>query len=54
MSAIDPIAMLRPKRKITGMSAVLLPFTVGGTDGAKNLFGLYDDTINRLLAAIKD
>ena len=34
--------------------AVLLPFTVGGTDGAKNLFGLFDDTISRLLAAIKD
>jgi len=33
--------------------AVLLPFTVGGTDGAKNLFGLFDDTISRLLAAVK-
>ena len=28
---------------------VVLPFTVGGTDGAKDLFGLYDDTIARLL-----
>jgi zinc/manganese transport system substrate-binding protein len=28
-----------------------LPFTVGGTDGAKDLFGLFDDTIARLLAA---
>ena len=26
----DPIAMLRPRRKITGMSAILLPFTAGG------------------------
>ena len=33
--------------------AVTLPFTVGGTDGAKNLFSLYDDTLNRLLAALK-
>ena len=33
--------------------AVTLPFTVGGTDGAKDLFGLYDDTINRLLAGLK-
>ena len=33
--------------------AVTLPFTVGGTDGAKDLFSLYDDTINRLLAALK-
>ncbi|CAN5447192.1 dihydrodipicolinate synthase family protein [soil metagenome] len=27
MIAIDPIAMLRPKRKITGLSAILLPFS---------------------------
>jgi zinc/manganese transport system substrate-binding protein len=33
--------------------AVVLPFTVGGTDGAKDLFSLYDDTINRLLGALK-
>lgn len=33
--------------------AVLLPFTVGGTDEAKDLFSLYDDTIKRLLAAMK-
>ena len=26
----DPIAMLRPRRRITGISAVLLPFTSGG------------------------
>ena len=29
--------------------AVVLPFTVGGDDGAKDLFGLFDDTIARLL-----
>jgi dihydrodipicolinate synthase/N-acetylneuraminate lyase len=28
--AIDPIAMLRPRRKITGISAILLPFTAAG------------------------
>ena len=33
--------------------AVTLPFTVGGTDGAKDLFSLYQDTINRLLAGLK-
>lgn len=32
---------------------VLLPYTVGGTPEAKDLFGLFDDTINRLLAAVK-
>jgi len=32
---------------------VLLPFSVGGTAEAKDLFGLFDDTINRLEAAIQ-
>lgn len=30
------------------MKAVVLPFTVGGTAGARDLFGLFDDTIQRL------
>jgi zinc/manganese transport system substrate-binding protein len=29
---------------------VLLPYSVGGSDAAKDLFGLFDDTIQRLLA----
>ncbi len=33
--------------------AVTLPFTVGGTDQAKDLFGLFDDTLARLLAVAK-
>jgi zinc/manganese transport system substrate-binding protein len=33
-----------------GISVVKVPFTVGGTDGAKDLFGLFDDTVARLLA----
>ena len=33
--------------------AVMLPFTVGGTEAAKDLFGLFDDTIQRLLGALK-
>jgi zinc/manganese transport system substrate-binding protein len=32
---------------------VLLPYSVGGTPEAKDLFGLFDDTLNRLLAAAK-
>jgi zinc/manganese transport system substrate-binding protein len=36
-----------------GTPVVLLPFSVGGTPEAKDLFGLFDDTINRLLAADK-
>lgn len=35
----------------TGISAVLLPYTVGGTPEAKELFGLFDDTVQRLLKA---
>lgn len=33
--------------------AVVLPFTVGGSDQAKDLFSLFDDTIARLLEANK-
>jgi zinc/manganese transport system substrate-binding protein len=31
------------------VNPVTLPFTVGGTPGAKDLFGLFDDTVKRLL-----
>ena len=34
-----------------GVPAVKMAFTVGGTEGAKDLFGLFDDTVARLLAA---
>ena len=33
--------------------AVALPFTVGGDDRARDLFGLFDDTVQRLLDAAK-
>jgi zinc/manganese transport system substrate-binding protein len=33
--------------------ALMLPYTVGGTDRAKDLFGLFDDTLARLLAGAK-
>lgn len=32
----------------TGAPVVLLPYTVGGTPGAKDLYGLFDDTLKRL------
>jgi len=32
---------------------VTVPYTVGGTDKARDLFGLYDDTITRLLGAAR-
>ena len=33
-----------------GVPAVMLPYTVGGSDKAKDLFSLYEDTLARLLA----
>lgn len=37
----------------TKVGVVLIPFTVGGTEKAKDLFGLFDDTIARLAAVAK-
>ncbi len=37
----------------TGVPAITLPFTVGGDDKAKDLFGLFDSTIDKLLAVVK-
>lgn len=35
------------------ISPVVLPFTVGGSEQARDLFSLFDDTLRRLLAAAK-
>lgn len=35
----------------TGIRAVVLPYTAGGSERATDLFGLFDDTIARLLEA---
>ncbi len=35
------------------IAAVELPYTVGGSDGAKDLYGLFDDTIARLLKGMQ-
>ena len=37
----------------TKIPSVLVPFTVGGTEAAKDLFALYEDTLARLLAVAK-
>jgi len=37
--------------KNAGIPIVKIPFTVGGSDAAKDLYGLFDDTVARLLAA---
>jgi len=36
----------------TGVPAVMLPYTIGGSDAANSLTGLFDDTIRRLLAGL--
>jgi len=36
----------------TGIPAVMLPLTVGGSDGAQDLFGLFDDVLDRLLGIV--
>lgn len=37
-----------------GIPQVVLPYTVGGSERAKDLFGLFDDTVDRLLAAARE
>jgi len=37
----------------TGIPAVMLPTTVGGSPGAVDLFGLFDDILQRLLSALR-
>jgi len=37
----------------TKILAIMVPYTVGGTDAAKDLFSLYDDTLARLLTIAK-
>jgi len=36
-----------------GIPSVMLPFTVGGSDKAKDLFGYFDDVIARLVAPLQ-
>lgn len=37
----------------TGVKEVVIPFTVGGTEAAKDLFELFDDTVKRLLVGLQ-
>jgi zinc/manganese transport system substrate-binding protein len=36
-----------------GLPSIVLPYTVGGSEAAKDLFSLYEDTLARLLAAAR-
>lgn len=37
----------------TGIPVLALPYTVGGSDRATDLFGLFDDTVDQLLKAVR-
>lgn len=37
----------------TGITAIMLPLTVGGTDAAQDLFSLFDDILDRMLQAVE-
>jgi zinc/manganese transport system substrate-binding protein len=46
----------RPAEWLAGQAripALVLPYTVGGNERAKDLFSLYEDTLNRLLALVR-
>ena len=45
--------MLFRSSERTKIPVVTLPFTVGGSAGSKDLFGLYDETIRGLKGAVK-
>jgi zinc/manganese transport system substrate-binding protein len=45
-----PAEFLSQRANVPG---IMLPYTVGGTEKAKDLFGLFDDTIERLLGMLK-
>jgi len=37
----------------TNVPKTMLPYTIGGSEKAKDLFGLFDDTLERLAAVLK-
>ena len=37
----------------TGITAIMLPLTVGGTDEAQDLFSLFDAILDRMLQAVE-
>jgi zinc/manganese transport system substrate-binding protein len=52
-SAYDDPRPARWLAERAGIPSELVPFTVGGTERATDLFGLFDDTLARLLAVAK-
>lgn len=52
-AAYDPSRPADWFSREAGVPVVALPFTVGGTPGANDLEGLFDDTVSRLLGALR-
>jgi len=50
----DPTAPSEWLSDKTGLSTVMLPFTVGGTPKVRNLFELMDETLIRLISALEN
>ena len=63
VAAQQPKAVIRPAYSTpraaewfgnrAGIPVVVLPFTVGGDERVKDLFGLFDDTVARLVEAVR-
>ncbi len=50
----DPTAPSEWLSEKTGLSTLTLPFTVGGTPKATNLFELMDETLNQLNSVLEN
>lgn len=53
-AAYKPSRAAKWLEREVGIPAVELPFTVGGSDKATDLFRLYDDTLDRMLGALHE
>lgn len=51
-AAYQPDTHARWIAERSGLPVITLPFSVGGTEEARDLFGLFDDTLNRLLKGL--
>ena len=52
-TAYQPEGPSRWLAEKAGIPAVLLPYTVGGTAEASDLFALFEDTLQRLLKGLR-
>lgn len=53
LTAYSPTRSARWLSKRTAIPVVVLPYTVGGTKEARDLYTLFDDSLNRMLEALQ-